>query len=216
MNTWAIGSVNCGIARPFRDNETSAIAKEPQFGPVTVGPLGLEGDQQGDRASHGGVDMAVHHYPRDHYPAWKTLVGEHPLLAGEGAFGENISTLGLTEQTAAIGDRFRLGSALVEISQGRKPCWKLAYRFGHPTLPAEVVRTGRAGWYYRVIESGTVATGDLLELVERPYPDWTVARVFDLIVAGAHKRDRAGVAALAELPSLSEVWRKRARAMAQV
>lgn len=215
MSSWVIGSINAGRAVPFRDDEASAIGKRPLFGTVAVEMLGLAGDEQADRANHGGGDMALHHYPRDHYPAWRELLGDHPLLGGQGAFGENVSVLGLDEQVAAIGDRYRLGSALVEISQGRKPCWKLAHRFGHPQVTAEVVRTGRAGWYYRVIEPGAVAAGDRLELVERPYPQWSVARVFDLIVAGGLKRDRAAAGALARLPALSDVWRERARAMAR-
>lgn len=213
MQSWTVRSVNCGKVAAFRDDEPSAIAKLVQSGPVAVTRLGLAGDFQADRVHHGGPDMALHHYPRDHYGYWRGVVGDHPLLDGEGALGENISTLGLTEDQACIGDRFRLGTAVVEISQGRKPCWKLGHRLDDPRVTAEVVRTGKAGWYYRVVEEGEVAAGDRLELIERPHPDWSVARVFDLIVAGGHKVDPAGLAALDGLDVLSADWRRRAAAL---
>lgn len=214
MSAFPIRSVNRGKAAAFRGAEASAIAKAPAEGPVLVGALGLAGDEQADRVHHGGADMAVHHYPHDHYAYWRSFTGGHPLLEGEGALGENLSTLGLTEDRACIGDRYRLGTALVEISQGRKPCWKIDHRFGLSGITAEVVRTGRSGWYYRVIEEGAVAEGDLLELVDRPNPGWSVARVFDLIVAGGHKRDGAALRALGGLAALSAEWRRRAAALA--
>ncbi|MFO1254982.1 MAG: MOSC domain-containing protein [Sphingomonadaceae bacterium] len=214
MTCWTVRAVNCGAARPLRDQEDSAIAKLPQAGPVMVGPLGLAGDEQADRVNHGGPDMAVHHYPHDHYAAWRAALGDHPLLGGEGAFGENISTTGLTEDVAALGDRYRLGSALVELSQARKPCWKLSHRFAVPTLTADVVRTARCGWYYRVIEAGQVSAGDRFELLDRPFPQWTVRRVFGLIVSGAEPRDGATLAELARLEPLSAQWRQRAAALA--
>src|SRR3546814_365776 len=127
-------------------------AKTPATGPRAVTFLGIAGDEQADLSVHGGPDKAIHHYPRDHYAFWDDALGGHALLASPGAFGENISTSGLVEDAACIGDRYRLGSALVEVSQGRKPCWKLGHRFGLATVPATVVRTRRSGWYYRVLE----------------------------------------------------------------
>lgn len=204
-------SVNCGKAQRFRDaDEHSAIDKRPADGPVPVTFLGLTGDEQADLTVHGGPEKAIHHYPHDHYAFWRDALGEHPLLAGHGAFGENISTQGLTEDAVCIGDRFRLGTALVEVCQGRQPCWKLDHRFGGVAkVMAQVVTTRRSGWYYRVIEEGAVAAGDTIELVERPFGEWTVERVFGLLIAGGHKRDRAGLDALAEVPVLSEAWQNR-------
>lgn len=208
---WTIRALNLGKARPFRgDDSLSAIAKEPTDQPVIIGPLGLAGDEQADPAVHGGPDKAIHHYPRDHYAAWPDELGDHPLLRGEGAFGENVSTLGLTEEAACIGDRYRLGTALIELSQGRQPCWKLDHRFGHKGLSAAVISTGRSGWYYRVIEPGEARAGDRLELVERPRPEWTVARVFALLIGGGHRADPAALRALAAEPLLAENWRQRA------
>ncbi|QVM85431.1 MOSC domain-containing protein [Novosphingobium decolorationis] len=203
-------SVNCGTVARFRAaDEYSAIAKRAVEGPVKVGWLGLEGDRQADLSVHGGPEKAIQHYPHDHYAHWREVLGGHPLLDGEGAFGENISTEGLREEEVCIGDCFRMGSALVEVAQGRQPCWKLDHRFDGAKVMAGVVATRRSGWYYRVLEEGEVAAGDALELVERPYPAWSVARVFGLLIAGDHKKDRAGLEALGEVTPLAEAWAKR-------
>jgi MOSC domain-containing protein YiiM len=208
-----IDAVLLGRALPFRGDEASAIAKAPAGAPVAVGPLGLAGDQQADHVHHGGRDKAIHHYPFDHYAFWRGEIGDHPLLSAPGGFGENISTLGLTDHDVCLGDRFRLGTALVEVSHGRQPCWKIGHRFQIPRLTAMVVETARAGWYYRVIEGGKVMAGDRLELVERSLPDWTIARLFDVLVAGGHKREAAALPMLAALPVLAEAWRARARSL---
>ncbi len=208
--TARIDAVNLGKAAAFRGEEASAIAKQPATGPIAIGPHGLAGDEQADQVHHGGPEMALHHYPRDHYPHWQGLLGDHPLLAGQAAFGENISTLGMTETEACLGDRYRLGSALVEVSQGRKPCWKLDHRFDRAGVMAEVVRSARSGWYYRVIEAGTVQAGDAIALVDRPLPEWSVARCFALLIGGGHKAEPAAVRALANEPLLSPTWRQRA------
>lgn len=203
-------SVLCGKVAPFRRvDEPSAIAKRPVDGPVRVGFLGLDGDAQADRSVHGGVDKAVHHYPHDHYAWWREAIGEHPLLDGFGAFGENISTRGLAEDMACIGDRWRMGTALVEISQGRQPCWKLDHRFNGARVNGLCVRSRRTGWYYRVIEEGVVQTGDVLELVDRPFPSWSVLRVFGLLIGGDHKAHRGSLEALGEVTPLAEAWALR-------
>ena len=147
-----------------RPGSRSAIAKQPVPGPVAVGTEGLHGDEQGDRRVHGGPDKAIHHYPREHYAAWRGEIGAHPLLDGPGAFGENISTTGLVEADLCLGDRLRLGTATVEVSQGRQPCWKLSDRFGVPDMARRVQDSGRSGWYYRVVEPGLVQAGDVTAL----------------------------------------------------
>lgn len=205
-----IDAVNLGKVSAFREAEASAIAKLPANGTIAIGPDGLVGDEQADRVHHGGPEMALHHYPRDHYPHWQGLLGDHPLLNGQAAFGENISTLGMTETEVCLGDRYRLGSALVEVSQGRQPCWKLDHRFDRSGVMAEVVRSARSGWYYRVIEPGTVQAGDAIALVDRPLPEWSVARCFALLIGGDHKAEPEAVRALANQPLLSPTWRQRA------
>jgi MOSC domain-containing protein YiiM len=205
---WTVESLLTGRIAPLTDTESSAIAKTPVSGPRTVHLLGIEGDAQADLSVHGGPDKAIHHYPRDHYDWWAERLGPRPLLERAGAFGENISTRGLSEQDVCIGDRFRLGTALVEIAQGRQPCWKQAHRLDDKRVVAMMVKSGRTGWYYRVIEEGSVAAGDALVLVSRLHPEWTVARATALVVAGVGTRDEARE--LAGLKELAEGWRRRA------
>ncbi len=209
-----IESVLTGNVRPFADGKSSAIKKAAVEGPRAVGWLGIKGDVQADLSVHGGPDKAIHHYPHDHYTFWQTALGALPALQQAGAFGENISTSGLVEDVACIGDRYRLGTALVEIAQGRQPCWKQAHRLMNPSVVATMVQSRRCGWYYRVIEEGGVAAGDDLALLDRPHPEWSVARVIGLLIAGEGKQDRAAVSALAALPVLADNWRKRAAKMA--
>lgn len=212
----AILGIFTGQPVPFGPGgEPSAIAKLRREGLVRVGLLGLEGDDQADKANHGGPDMAVHHYAFDHYAAFAAeLPGLAPQLEAPGMFGENIASTGLTEQGLCIGDRLRLGSALVEISQPRQPCWKLAHKLGVPQMVAAVVRSGRCGWYYRVLEEGEVETGDTISLLDRSNPDWTLSRVFDLMVARRSKADRLHLHALAQVGQLTLGWRQMALELA--
>jgi len=200
-----------GRVQPLSRGEGSAIAKQPLSGAVQIGLFGIIGDEQADQVHHGGRDKALHHYPFDHYARWKEDAPDAALLRTAGAFGENVSTTGLDEDTVCIGDRFRLGSALVEVSQARQPCWKQGDRLAWAALPELMVREGRSGWYYRVIEPGQAQAGDDLILLDRPCPDWTARRVFDLLVGGKYKEDRAALAVLAEMDVLFEGWRMRAR-----
>lgn len=205
-----VNALLTGRAAPFARGEASAIAKSPCAGPVKIGFLGIEGDEQADPRHHGGPDKALHQYPFDHYAGWRDRIGAHPLLAGPGAFGENISTLGLTEENVCIGDRFRLGTALIEVSQGRQPCWKQAERLGVPTMVEQIIKSRRSGWYCRVLEVGAVEAGDGLVLVDRPHAQWSVARVFGLLIGGKHKGERAALSDLAALEILFAGWRERA------
>jgi MOSC domain-containing protein YiiM len=160
-----------------RPGSRSAIAKQPREGALAVTALGLESDEQGDLRVHGGIEKAIHHYPREHYADWAVELGEHPLLKQPGAFGENFSTTGWTEADLCLGDRIRAGTALLEVSQGRMPCWKLNDRFDVAQMALRVQESGRTGWYYRVLEEGSVAAGASLALVERPYAEWSLQRL---------------------------------------
>ncbi|MFT4014223.1 MAG: MOSC domain-containing protein [Paracoccus sp. (in: a-proteobacteria)] len=194
-----------GLA-PLPDSDTlSGIAKVPVSGTLALGAEGLAGDHQADRRVHGGPEKAVHHYPRDHYAAWAAELGALPLLAEPGAFGENISTTGMTEDRVAVGDIFRLGTALVQISQGRQPCWKLSRRFGVPGMARRVQETGRTGWYYRVLQPGRVAPGDSLALLDRPAPEWTLARLWRALYVD--RLNHAELQGIAALDLLAEGWR---------
>lgn len=186
----------------------SGIVKRPVDRPLALGVEGLQGDEQADRRVHGGVEKAVHHYPAEHYADWRTELGALPALAGPGGFGENISTFGLTETTVAVGDIFRLGTALVQVSQGRQPCWKLSRRFDTPDMARRVQQSGRTGWYYRVLQPGTVAPGDRLDLLDRIAPDWTLHRLWHALYVDRLNRDE--LQGLAALDVLAEGWRKYA------
>lgn len=206
---WTIDAVLTGkVARFTDDGATSAIAKTPVEGLYAVTWLGIAGDAQADLSVHGGPEKAIHHYPRDHYGWWAERLAGQPLFDGPGAFGENISTRGLTERDVCIGDRFRIGTALVEVCQGRQPCWKQAHRFGDKRVVAMMVKSGRTGWYYRVLEEGQVTAGDELVRVTRPHPEWTVERVTGIVVAG-RERDPATLRELAAVPPLADAWRRR-------
>ncbi len=205
-----IGAVLTGRVAPLGDGSaTSAIAKTSVEGPVAVGPLGLSGDAQADRRVHGGPEKAVHHYALDHAAAWRAdLPGLPDLLERPGAFGENISTHSLTEHDVCVGDLWRAGSALLQVSQARQPCFKLNLRFGVSDMARRVQASGRTGWYYRVIEEGFVAAGDALDLVERPHPDWPLSRLLHHFYVD--RLDAAALREIAGLAALTESWRSLA------
>lgn len=178
MNSLQLDALLTGRAQPFtRPGSRSGIAKTPRQEALAVTTLGLAGDEQGDLRVHGGVEKAIHHYPREHYAAWLAELGEHPLLMQPGAFGENFSTTGWTEDDVCLGDLIRAGSALLQVSQGRMPCWKLSDRFGVANLALRVQQSGRTGWYYRVLQEGVVGVGERLQVVERIHPDWPLSRL---------------------------------------
>jgi len=194
--------VRTGRVKPIGDSGVlSAIDKAARPGPVWLGPTGFEGDEQKELEVHGGLDKAALHYDADHYAAWAAEFPAHAALFGPGGFGENLVSRGLDESTVCIGDRIRIGSALVEVSQPRQPCYKLNLRFEEPKLSAAAERNGRTGWYYRVLEPGAVAAGDPVEIVDRPHPDWTVRRIQHLIFDAVPDRD--AIASAAELPELA-------------
>ncbi|MCJ2091447.1 MOSC domain-containing protein [Methylobacterium sp. J-072] len=208
----AIDAVLAGPSAPLgTTGSLSAIAKAPLDGPVAVGPNGLEGDEQADRRHHGGPEKAVHHYAFDHYAGWRQDLpdAEPALLARPGAFGENLSTAGLTETDICVGDLWRAGSVLLQVSQARQPCWKLNHRFGAADMARRVQTSGRTGWYYRVVEPGVIAAGDRLRLIDRPHPAWPLARLLRTFYVD--RLDRAALAGIAELDALSPSWRALAR-----
>ncbi len=212
MLSRTIAAVCTGIAQPVKGAEPSAIAKSPRTGSVAVLRLGLAGDEQANKRYHGGPDMAVHLYPLDHHDWWRAVIGAHELLADPGAFGSNLAVREITDDMVHIGDRFTLGSAVVEISQPRKPCSKIERRFARKGMVAQIVASARCGWYFRVIQEGAVAAGDRLERIALGDTAWSVARAF--AVLHGRKASRAELAELAALPALSAELRAHASAKA--
>jgi MOSC domain-containing protein YiiM len=157
----------------------SGIFKEPVDGPVWLGWNGLSGDTHVDRQSHGGADKAVLGYGAAHYDLWRDELGLLELKPG--VFGENFTIDGLTEQDVCVGDVCAIGSVEIQVSQPRQPCWKLSVRFELADMAERVIATNRAGWYYRVLTEGYVEAGAELALVSRPFPQWTIAKVNDVI-----------------------------------
>lgn len=210
MSRWVIEAVCTGTPRPFHGAQLSAFAKRPRAGAVQILADGLAPDAQADRRVHGGPEMALHLYPLDHHAWWREEIGNHPLLAEPGGFASNLAVAGLTEEMVHIGDRFRCGTALIEVSRPRAPCWKIEHRFACPGMVARIIASGRCGWYFRVIETGEVAAGDRLERVALGPGAWSVARVFRALVAG--EGSAADYAALAALEALSPALRAKAAA----
>ncbi|WP_114391978.1 MOSC domain-containing protein [Oleisolibacter albus] len=212
MQPVILDAVLTGTPQPLgpKAAPSSIATRVPAAGPVQAGPLGLAGDAVGDGTVHGGPDKAIHFYPRDHYDRWAAEQPPMaPLLAAPGAFGENLSARGLGEADVCLGDIVRAGSALLQLTQSRQPCWKLGVRFGLPALPRLVQKTGRTGWYYRVLESGAIGPGDPLTLVDRPNPGWTLPRTLRLLYVDM--LDPEALATLAALPGISAGLARTAR-----
>lgn len=183
---------------------TTGFFKQPVSGAVWLASMNLDGDGQADRAHHGGLDKAVLAYSAGHYPGWRITL-DNPSLSF-GAFGENFIVKGLAESDICIGDTWRVGDCVViQVSQPRQPCWKLARRWRIKTLALQVQETGRTGWYNRVLREGYVEAGMPLSLIERPYPKWTVARANR--VMHIDRLDLAAALELAANPLLSGNWR---------
>ena len=195
-----IGAAN---APELMDREwTSGFFKEPVGGPVGVTLTGLAGDGQADLKNHGGPDKAINAYPADYFPVWREELG---VEFSAGAFGENFTTVGALEKDVCIGDVFKVGGIVLQITQPRQPCWKLARRWRIKDLAVRVEQTGRTGWYFRVLQAGTVEAASELMLVERPCPQWTVAEAN--AVMHHRKNDWAAAGALAACAELSASWK---------
>jgi len=214
MSTPLLVSIQVGLPRwhghPGADDPMdrpweSGFFKQAVDGPRWLGRTNLAGDGQADLVNHGGPDKAVLCYAASHYPAWRAEL-DRPDLP-HGAFGENFTIEGLTEETVHLGDTYRLGDAIVQVSQPRQPCWKLAWRWRLKELTALVERSGRTGWYIRVLEEGEVRAGLGLTLLKRPYPEWTVKRA--TFVMRHRQQGRTVAGELAGCEALAASWRDR-------
>ena len=201
----ALRELRVGQVRPLGAGGACSGIDKQLVRAAYVSANGLQGDQQADTRHHGGPDKALHHYAAEHYARWRQWL---PARAGRfepGGFGENLSTLGMTEDTVCLGDVYRLGGATLQVSQGRQPCWKLELRFDVPAMAKRVQDSGLTGWYYRVLEPGTITTQDHFSLLERPCPEWTVSRLQQVLYRDCLNLD--AIAVLKELDVLSQSWR---------
>ncbi|HHX8332029.1 TPA: MOSC domain-containing protein [Vibrio diabolicus] len=200
-----VKAVLAGKTVPYAHGAQSAINKQVLPERQHATELGFISDEQGDPRFHGGIQKALHIYPSEHYPIWQQELGERTIFQSAGGFGENISSEGVTESTICLKDKIRIGSTLLEVSQGRMPCWKLNVRFDQHDMARRLQDTLRTGWYFRVLEEGEIGAGDEIILCERPYPEWPLARIMGAVFTGCLNREE--LTQLSELP-LVESWGK--------
>lgn len=183
----------------------SGIAKQPVAPGQTwwLSLSNLAGDGQADLTVHGGADKAVYAYPSEHLPWWRGELGQE---LGPAPFGENLSTGGVAEPDVRIGDVWSWGDALLQVSQPRWPCFKLALHRGTADVQALMRQSGRTGWYLRVVEPGEVPTGGPITLTQ-PDPAGITVEDAHLAMADVPLRDRARVEAVAAHPALAAMWR---------
>lgn len=204
----ALVSVNVGLPRDVEwrgRTVRTAIFKGPVTGAVRVRRLNLDGDGQADPTVHGGPNKAVYLYPSEHYAYWRDLLGE---LAW-GAFGENLTTAGLSEEAVRIGDRLRLGTAELVVTQPRLPCFKLAVKFGRADIEKRFLESGMTGFYLSVAAEGEITAGDAVSVVGFPGNSVTVAEVVRLY--RSERPDAGTLRRLADLPVLPEGLREHFR-----
>jgi MOSC domain-containing protein YiiM len=196
-------SVNVGTPRTVEHNGkevTTAIWKRPVTDRIAVRGVNLDGDDQADRSVHGGTDKAVYAYACEDYRWWSAELGTEALQPG--TFGENLTVSGIDLNAAEVGERWRVGSALLEASEPRFPCFKLGVRMGDAKFLKRFATARRPGTYLRIIEEGALGTGDRIEIVDRPGHGVTIG-----LFAEAYLGDRSRLDELLTADSLSHAWR---------
>lgn len=206
-------SVNVGMPREIAwkgMTVTTGIFKEPVDASVMIDRLNLSGDAQADLTVHGGADKAVYAYPAEHYDYWrKQLPG---MSFPWGTFGENLTTLGLTEDRLCIGDTLRAGDAVLIVTQPRVPCYKLALRFQRDDIIKRFLRSGRSGFYFSVLEPGEVRAGQQVEILNRDPNRVTVADIGRLFLG--QTRDPDLLERVTNLAALPSHWKSALQARA--
>jgi MOSC domain-containing protein YiiM len=195
-------SVNVGTVRQIElagQARTTAIWKLPVSGRVAVRGVNLAGDDQADRRAHGGPDKAVYAYAREDYAWWERQLDR---TLDPGMFGENLTTEGIDLTDALVGERWRVGSAVLQVTSPRVPCWKLGARMGDPRFPARFAAAGRPGAYLAILEQGALGAGDRIQVIHRPGHGVTVG-----LVAASYHRDHRLAASILAAPELAEAWR---------
>jgi MOSC domain-containing protein YiiM len=178
----------------------TGIFKKPVAGPVAVRGVNLDGDDQADRDNHGGPDRAVYAYAAEDLAWWET---ELCRVVSPGTMGENLTTSQIDVTGASIGERWRVGSVVFEVTAPRVPCFKLGIRMGDPRFPLRFARAGRPGAYLRIVQAGEVGAGDSIEVLRRPDHEVTVG-----LVARAFHDDRSLAPRLLDAPELGGGWRE--------
>ncbi len=195
-------SVNVGTAREFEYSGRtvrSAIWKTPAVGRIAARGVNLAGDEQADRGAHGGPDKAVYAYAVEDVRWWEKEIGRS-LARGE--FGENLTTEGIDVSNALIGEHWEIGTAVLEVSEPRVPCWRLGVRMNDRLFPRRFTEALRPGSYLRIIVEGDVGAGDEIRLIEKPNTDLTVRDVFRI-----YTRDRHEAGRLLAVPQMSDAWK---------
>ena len=196
-------SVNVGSVREFEYNgrpARSAIWKSPAVGRIAARGVNLAGDEQADRQAHGGPDKALYAYAVEDARWWGQQIGR-ALAYGE--FGENLTTEGMDVNNALVGERWQIGTTVLEVSEPRIPCWRLGVRMNDKMFPRRFAEASRPGPYFRIVVEGDVGAGDQIRVVEKPDHDLTIRDVFRIYI-----RDRAEVERLLAVPQMSESWRR--------
>jgi MOSC domain-containing protein YiiM len=199
-------SVNVGAAREFEYGgrvARSAIWKTPVAGRVAARGVNLAGDDQADRKAHGGFDKAVYAYALEDTHWWEEQIGR-PLAYGE--FGENLTTEGIEVNVALVGERWAIGSTVLEVSEPRIPCWRLGVRMNDNQFPRRFTEALRPGTYLRIIAEGELGAGDEIRVVGKPDTDLTVRDVFRIYVRDRHEAGR-----LLAVPQMSDAWKRWAK-----
>ena len=199
-------SVNVGLPRVVMSDGkpvSTGIFKEPLPGRIMLRTLNLDGDRQADLSVHGGPSKAVYVYPSEHYDYWKRELPDLELPWG--MFGENFTTAGLLESELNIGDKFRVGSAVVAVTEPRMPCYKLAIKFGCPDIVKRFLASERTGFYFAVLREGDVGAGDPIQLMEGSEHGLKVSHVTQLYTR--EKRNTELLRRAIEVEALPESWR---------
>jgi MOSC domain-containing protein YiiM len=205
-----VASIHAGKVAPLGpDKVPSGFVKHALDRPAQITSLGIAGDEQADLSVHGGLDKAVYGYALEHYDRWRIEHPRHAATLVPGGFGENLCISGLSEADICVGDVHRIGGTRLQVCQPREPCFKLALRFADNRMPKAMVRSGRAGWYYRVLEPGEIAPGAALHLEERPNSDFSFARLVELVARG--NATRPELERLQHMAGLAADWQAWAR-----
>jgi MOSC domain-containing protein YiiM len=207
-------SVHVGPIAPLGSKKVlSGFVKHSVDGSVSVAQLGLEGDHQADLSVHGGPEKAVYGYGVSNYDLWRTEFPQHAEKLVPGGLGENLAIEGQNEESVFIGDIISIGSAILQVCQPRQPCFKFALRFEDNRMPGAMMKNGRSGWYYRVLETGVLTAGDPIYLNERPNPAWPMSRFVALITS--NRFTEAEAEEIAAMPGLASSWRAAAKAQSR-